>query len=386
MAIKNALISVFDKSGLEDLCRSLQKHGVELYSTGGTATFLEEKFQLPVKRIEAVTQFPEMMDGRVKTLHPRVFGGILARRYYAKDLDEAARFEIPLFDLVVVNLYPFWDQRGKEVKEQASFVDIGGPSMIRAAAKNFDAVTVLSDPSDYPGFIQEFENGAGETTKSFRQRMASRTFQRTSAYDAMISSEWSEKGALPAGLSLEPQTPLRYGENPHQEAAWCGSASWRMLQGKELSYNNLLDAEAATRIVHEFQIPCLSIIKHGNPCGVAAGKEKLSALYSRALATDSKSAFGGIVATNQVVDAETAEAMSQIFLEVIICRKFEPAAAEILSKKKNLQTNGVGKPAFQRLRCEKCIGRMARAIGRQRRRPRLTSKRSPNSGSASTQG
>ena len=173
MAIKNALISVFDKSGLEDLCRSLQRHGVELYSTGGTATFLDEKFQLPVKRIEAVTQFPEMMDGRVKTLHPRVFGGILARRYYEKDLEEAARFEIPLFDLVVVNLYPFWDQRGKEIKEQASFVDIGGPSMIRAAAKNFDAVTVLSDPSDYAEFIQEFESGKGETTKSFRQRMAS---------------------------------------------------------------------------------------------------------------------------------------------------------------------------------------------------------------------
>jgi len=334
--IKSALVSVFDKAGLEPLARALAGRGVKLFSTGGTATALE-KLGLNVTKIESVTEFPEMMDGRVKTLHPRVFGGILARREVAEDREAAQTHGIPLFDLVVVNLYPFWDHKGKERAEQIKFIDIGGPSMIRAAAKNHATVAVLSDPKDYAEFLTELETNDGGTTEAFRYQLAARTFQRTAEYDQSIATEWA-KSALPTSLTLAPQTPLRYGENPHQKAAWTGpTPEWKVLQGKELSYNNLLDTEAALKIVEEFSDPAVAIIKHNNPCGAAVLKKPLLDVYKAALACDPKSAFGGIIATNQVIDKASAEAMAELFLEVVVAPGFEPGALEAFSKKKNLR-------------------------------------------------
>jgi len=354
--IRTALVSVFDKAGLEPLAKALVQKGVKLYSTGGTATALE-KLGLAVTKIEAVTEFPEMMDGRVKTLHPRVFGGILARRDFAEDLTAAQTHGIPLFDLVAVNLYPFWDHKGKPLADQIKFIDIGGPSMIRAAAKNHAAVTVLSHPSDYAEFLQELEAQNGATTLDFRFRMAARTFQRTAEYDQSIAAEWS-KSALPTGLSLSPQTPLRYGENPHQAAAWSGPTPppWKTLQGKELSYNNLLDTEAALRIIEEFSLPAVAIIKHNNPCGAAVLDRPLLEVYQSALACDSKSAFGGIIATNKTIDRETAAAMAELFLEVVLAPAFSPEAVEIFSKKKNLRLIEWAKPVSAAFEVRSALG------------------------------
>lgn len=355
--IRSALVSVFDKTGLEPLCRALQEFNVKIYSTGGTASAIE-KLGIPVTSIESVTQFPEMMDGRVKTLHPRVFGGILARREVAEDLEAAKKHEIPIFDLIVVNLYPFWDHRGKEIKEQTKFIDIGGPSMIRAASKNFDAVAVLSDPADYKEFLTEFQTNRGATTKGFRHQLAARTFRRTSQYDAMIASEWEAAGGLPKELSLTPQTPLRYGENPHQAAAWSGPqpTPWKVLQGKELSYNNLLDTEAALRLVSEFSRPAVSIIKHNNPCGVASLEATVEKVFEKALTTDSKSAFGGIVAANRGVDGAAANAMAALFLEVVVAPSFTTEAVEIFGKKKNLRLIEWASPKFQSIEVRNSMG------------------------------
>ena len=345
--VKTALISVFNKSGLPSLYPAFQTFNVVCYSTGGTANFLEKEKSLTVQRIEKLTEFPEMMEGRVKTLHPKVFGGILARRDHRNDIQEAQRLHIPLFDLVIVNLYPFADHIGKDWSEQVAFIDIGGPSMIRAAAKSFASVTALSDPSDYPEFLQELETHNGHTTLDFRKNMAIKTFERTFAYDSMIANEWGKATELPKTLSLYPQTPLRYGENPHQKAVWAGSSSWRCLQGKELSYNNLLDADGAVKIAFDFQDACVSIVKHNNPCGVASQKDEvIGVLFERALSTDPKSAFGGIVATNREVDEAAAVAMSKMFLEVIVAPGFTEAAKKILAGKKNLRLITWQKPHF----------------------------------------
>lgn len=354
--IRHALISVFDKAGLEPLCRALHEKKTRIYSTGGTSAFIE-KLGIPVTAIEKVTEFPEMMDGRVKTLHPKVFGGILARRGEPEDMKAATEHGIALFDLVVVNLYPFWEHQGKPVGEQVKFIDIGGPSMLRAGSKNFEAVTVLSHPSDYPEFLRELEKNNG-TVRAFRHRMATRTFQRTAEYDAMIANAWGTSEQLPTQLLLSPQKTLRYGENPHQAGAWAGTepSPWQVLQGKELSYNNLLDTEAATRLVSEFEESAVAIVKHNNPCGAACGPGELSTIFERALQGDSKSAFGGVVATNRPVDAKTAEAMSAIFLEVILAPKFDLAAVEILSKKKNLRLIAWEKPVFQPVEVRTALG------------------------------
>ncbi len=353
--IRTALVSVFDKTGLEPLAKALTAKGVALYSTGGTATALE-KLGLSVTRIEEVTQFPEMMDGRVKTLHPKVFGGILARREVSEDLESAKQHQIPLFDLIVVNLYPFWEHKGKSLPEQIKFIDIGGPSMIRAAAKNHAAVTVLSHPSDYSEFLKEW-NAQGGTREAFRHQLAIRTFQRTADYDLSIATEWA-KAKLPTSLSLSPQTTLRYGENPHQAAAWAGPQPppWQVLQGKELSYNNLLDTEAALRIVEEFQTPAVAIIKHNNPCGAATADSPLKEVYQLALATDSKSAFGGIIAVNRRVDRATAEAMAELFLEVVIAPQFDTDAVEAFSKKKNLRLITWEKPTTAPFEVRSALG------------------------------
>jgi phosphoribosylaminoimidazolecarboxamide formyltransferase/IMP cyclohydrolase len=337
LPIKRALISVFDKSGLEPICHELKKIGAQIYSTGGTAKYLQEK-GFEIVSIESITEFPEMMDGRVKTLHPKVFGGILARRSESEDLAAAESHDIPLFDLVVVNLYPFWEHLNDPREVQAKYVDIGGPSMLRAAAKNAVSVTVLSSPSDYSGFISELDRFKG-TSLSFRYSMSAHTFQRTSEYDSLIAQTWSpNEDSLPQSLSFGKLNTLRYGENPHQKAAWGSKEQkWKVLQGKELSYNNLLDADSAVRLNNEFSLPAVTIVKHNNPCGVASGELPLNTLFAKALSCDSKSAFGGIVAVNREVTAEVAEAMANIFLEVIIAPSFNLESKEILAQKKNLR-------------------------------------------------
>ena len=356
--IKTALISVSDRAGLDELCRTLHKFGVTLYATGGTAKHIEDTVMLPVHKVESLTQFPEMMDGRVKTLHPKIFGGILARRDHPKDLEEARTFEIPLFDLVIVNLYPFPDHLGKPPKKQSSFVDIGGPSLIRAAAKNFVAVTVASDPADYAELAQELTAHQGSTTILFRHKLAARSFQRTSEYDALIASEWSDASEFPKIISLGKVQVLRYGENPHQKGAWAGPAEegWKVLQGKELSYNNLLDAQAAAALVSDFRTPAVAIVKHNNPCGASAGDLSGEELFKRALAADDKSAFGGIVAFNMGVDDTAAEALSTIFLEVVIAPEFTPEALIVLAKKKNLRLIEVARPLDQKIEIRAALG------------------------------
>lgn len=351
--IQKVLVSVWDKSGLEILAPLFKSLGVETYSTGGTAKHLEN-LGLKVTAVEDVTEFPEMLAGRVKTLHPKIFGGILARREEKEDQKQVKEFGIPLFDLVIVNLYPFWDHLKDPTSDQAQFVDIGGPSMIRAAAKNHSHVTVASDPSDYPLLIEELKKYQG-TTYPFRKKMAGLTFERTSAYDAMIAKAWGES-ELPTQLPLAQQTPLRYGENPHQKAAWSGKPSWESLQGKELSYNNLLDSEAAVRLTSEFKETAVAIIKHNNPCGVASFPGKLADVYTAALNCDPKSAFGGIVSFNQPVDAATAELVSQHFFEVILAPEFEAAALDIFSKKKNLRLIRWEKPEFQTFEIRSSLG------------------------------
>ncbi|MBY0369650.1 bifunctional phosphoribosylaminoimidazolecarboxamide formyltransferase/IMP cyclohydrolase [bacterium] len=350
--VQKALLSVFDKSGLEPLARALHQGGVQLYSTGGTYKYLTEDLKLPATKVDSITEFPEMMDGRVKTLHPKIFGGILARRSENADIQAAQTHGIPLFDLIVVNLYDFASTLGKPREEQVRLVDIGGPAMLRAASKNHEAVAVLSDPADYPPFLKEFAAHSGQTTLEFRFGQAVRTFERTARYDAAIVAEWRQgAGGFADSLSLTPQTPLRYGENPHQKAAWAGpSDAWDVLQGKELSYNNLLDTEAAVRVVLEFKSPALSIIKHNNPCGVATGEFSSAELFARAFAADSKSAFGGIVACNRPVDAQAARAIGEIFLEVVAAPEFSEEALQIFSQKKNLRLvrmKNLALPAFE---------------------------------------
>jgi len=351
--IRNALISVSDKSGLEPLCRKLYEWGVRIYSTGGTAKAIES-MGIPITSVEELTRTPEMLDGRVKTLNPAIFGGILARRDHPEDVNEVKIHQLTLFDLVVVNFYPFHEHLGKGVDEQTPFIDIGGPALIRAASKNHRWVTVLSDPLDYPEFLSTAGNQQG-VELPFRREMAKKSFLRVSRYDWSIFTEW-EKSEFPQKLDLGSQSFLRYGENPHQKAAWSGKPDWQLLQGKELSYNNLLDSEAAIQLVSEFSEGSLAIIKHGNPCGVAWGSESAAELFTQAFEADSKSAFGGIVATNQVIDAKSAHLFSEVFLEVIISPRFQPAALSILSKKKNLRLIEWPTPYFQNYEVRAAMG------------------------------
>ncbi len=362
LPIKRALLSVSEKTGLEELASALDERGVSLYATGGTATFLDAH-GLSITEVETVTQFPEMLGGRVKTLHPRIFGGILARREEPKDMEECRRFELPLFDLVVVNLYPFWDHLRKSTDEQSSFVDIGGPSLIRAAAKNHRAVAVLSSPKDYSGFLAEFRD-TGTISLPFRKACAAKTFARVSEYDGMIAKAWSEEvtegTSLPQWISFAAQEPLRYGENPHQTAVYVRTekAGWNVLQGKELSYNNLLDAEAAQRLANEFTNRAVAIIKHNSPCGVAVGRDKepLAKVFDRAWNADSKSAFGGIVATNSPVDEATATAIAGGFVEVVIAPSFSDGAKTVLAAKKNLRLIEWAKPQGQGFEVRPSLG------------------------------
>ncbi|WP_305097738.1 bifunctional phosphoribosylaminoimidazolecarboxamide formyltransferase/IMP cyclohydrolase [Croceibacterium aestuarii] len=352
VTIRRALLSVSDKSGLADLGSKLAKAGVELISTGGTAQALREA-GLDVRDVSEVTGFPEMMDGRVKTLHPLIHGGLLAVR---DDPEHAAAMEahdIAAIDLVVVNLYPFEEtvMRGADRDTVIENIDIGGPSMVRSAAKNHAYVTIVTDPADYDTLYEELAANDGATTLDFRRKMAAKAFAATAAYDAMIS-QWfafADQGQMfPDMIAVNGRklAELRYGENPHQKAAVyeplgphiAGLPQAEQVQGKELSYNNYNDADAALELCAEFkgQDPAVVIVKHANPCGVAQGPSLLRA-WTDALQCDSVSAFGGIVAVNRPLDGPTAEAICEIFTEVVVAPGADDAARAAFAKKKNLR-------------------------------------------------
>ena len=344
--IRRALLSVSDKTGLVEFARFLAGRGVELISTGGTAKALRDA-GVKVIELSDYTGFPEMMDGRVKTLHPKVHGGLLQRRDLATHREQAQKHGIPTIDLVVVNLYPFEQTVAKPdctAELAIENIDIGGPSMLRSAAKNHEAVTVVVDPADYASVQKEMEKG-GDTTSVTRQKLAAKVFRHTSHYDHLISSyltRLAETDPLQetAGILRRRAQALRYGENPHQKAALYGNflESFRQRHGKELSYNNVLDLSAAAGLIAEFREaePTLAILKHTNPCGVGTGK-KLAEAWEKAFATDRLAPFGGIIAANRPLDGETAKAIAEIFSEVILAPSFSPEALQILQAKKNLR-------------------------------------------------
>ncbi|SFB54286.1 phosphoribosylaminoimidazolecarboxamide formyltransferase / IMP cyclohydrolase [Rhizobium sp. NFR07] len=359
--IRTALLSVSDKSGIIELARALSEQGVKLLSTGGTHKAIAAA-GLDVTDVSEVTGFPEIMDGRVKTLHPNVHGGLLSIR---DDEDHVAAMKehgIEGIDLAVINLYPFEEVRaaGGDYPTTVENIDIGGPAMIRASAKNHAYVTIVTDPADYAALIEALKANGGETEYAFRQKLAAKAYARTAAYDTAISNWFAE--------ALEIETPvyrtiggvlkeaMRYGENPHQSAGFYvtgenrpGVATAKLLQGKQLSYNNINDTDGAFELIGEFaadQGPACAIIKHANPCGVATGST-LKDAYLRALACDSTSAFGGIIAVNQLLDAETAEEIVKLFTEVIIAPEVSDEAQQIIAAKKNLRllvTGGLPDP------------------------------------------
>jgi len=347
--IQRALLSVSDKTGLVPLAQILAAAGVELISTGGTARTLREA-GLAVKDISEHTGFPEMLDGRVKTLHPKVHGGLLFIRGDANHETTVREHGIAPIDLVVVNLYPFEQTVAKpdvSLHDAIENIDIGGPSMLRSAAKNHDSVTVVVDPLDYAEVSGQIK-GDGNTTLELRRKLAAKVFARTAAYDGAIAAHLQKEfktgpdSGLPASLSISAPLvqPLRYGENPHQKAALYGKFRdfFQQLHGKELSYNNILDLTAAANLVAEFagDPPTLAILKHMNPCGVGQGTD-LRAAWDKALATDQQAPFGGIIAVNRALDGACADAIAEIFSEVIIAPDFSAEALAILQKKKNLR-------------------------------------------------
>ena len=350
--VRRALISLSDKNGLGELAAGLAKHGVEIVSTGGTAAKVTEN-GVAVRDISDLTGFPEMMDGRVKTLHPKVHGGLLGVRDNPAHAAAMEEHQIEPIDLVVVNLYPFLKtvMSGSDRDTVIENIDIGGPSMVRSAAKNHAHVAIVTDPADYQALLSELDAHNGCTTLELRKKLAAKAYALTAAYDSVISQwfafsdqgqRWPETWVLANQLKM----PLRYGENPHQEAALYlpvgpttrGIAQAEQVQGKELSYNNLNDANAAFELVSEFRDsePTVVIVKHANPCGVAT-RGRLVDAWKEALACDSVSAFGGIVATNRPLDAETAEAITQIFTEVVVAPDADDEAKAIFAKKKNLR-------------------------------------------------
>ncbi|HVU18983.1 MAG TPA: bifunctional phosphoribosylaminoimidazolecarboxamide formyltransferase/IMP cyclohydrolase [Candidatus Didemnitutus sp.] len=347
---KLALLSVSDKQGLVEFARSLvNHHGYTLLSTGGTAKLLAG-VGLPVTEVGTHTGFPEIMEGRVKTLHPKIHGGLLARRDKPEHLEQAKANRIELIDLVVVNLYPFEQTVAKphvEFEEAVENIDIGGPSMLRSAAKNHESVTVVCDPADYPAVLSALAQPA--ELSALRRKLALKVFQRTSAYDGAIAAYLEKQAVEPdldalSGfpekytLSLRKAQNLRYGENPHQKAALYGAFHdhFSQLQGKELSYNNILDITSASYLIAEFARPTVAILKHTNPCGVGSA-ENLLAAWEKAYATDRQAPFGGIIIVNQTLDEEVAQQIKEIFTEVIIAPRFSEAALAILAKKKNLR-------------------------------------------------
>ena len=370
--IRRALLSVSDKTGLADFARALAGHGVALVSTGGTAAALKAA-GLAVMDVAELTGFPEMMDGRVKTLHPKVHGALLAIRGNAEHYIAASDHAIQPIDLLVVNLYPFEATvaKGAAYDDCVENIDVGGPAMIRGAAKNHESVTVVVEPSDYARVLAEMSGNAGATTLALRREMAAKAYARTAAYDAAISNWFANQNKTDApewrAFGGRLGQALRYGENPHQTAAMyvsdChrfGVATAKQVQGKELSYNNINDTDAAFELVSEFAAskPAVAIIKHANPCGVAEGAT-LKEAYHKALACDSVSAFGGIIALNQTLDAAAAEEIGKVFTEVIIAPDATADAKAILAAKKNLRlllTGGLADPRFSGLAVRSIAG------------------------------
>ena len=344
LPIKRALVSVFDKTGLEDLVRGLHDAGVELVSTGGSAALIEG-LGLPVTKVEDLTGFPECLDGRVKTLHPRVHAGILADRRLPEHVAQLEELEVAPFDLVVVNLYPFAATvaSGAGVQDCIEKIDIGGPSMVRAAAKNHASVAIITDGADYSRALDAARSGG--FTLAEREALAAKAFVHTATYDVQVASwmgsvltDTSEGTGFPAwiGGTYEKSTVLRYGENPHQKAALylngfgpAGLARAEQLHGKEMSYNNYVDTDAARRAANDFAEPAVAIIKHANPCGIAVGADVAEA-YVRANATDPTSAFGGVIAVNRPVSVAMAEVMKETFTEAIVAPAYEDGAVEVL--------------------------------------------------------
>jgi phosphoribosylaminoimidazolecarboxamide formyltransferase/IMP cyclohydrolase len=372
--IARALLSVSDKTGLAELGRALARHGVELVSTGGTAKALREA-GLEVRDISDLTGFPEMMDGRVKTLHPKVHGGLLAVRDDPDHMAAMAAHGIGAIDLVVVNLYPFLEtvMKGAERPEIIENIDIGGPSMVRSAAKNHAFVTIVTDPADYSDLIAALDAFGGATALELRKRLAAKAFAATATYDAMIASwfgfaDQGERFPETLPIVLKRGTELRYGENPHQQAAFYapagphgqGIGQAEQVQGKALSYNNYADADAALELAAEFRDadPACVIVKHANPCGVASAAT-LAEAYEAAFACDSVSAFGGIIAVNRPLDRATAERIASIFTEVVIAPDADEAAKAVFAAKKNLRlllTGGLPDPARPGLAVRSILG------------------------------
>ncbi|MER5941347.1 bifunctional phosphoribosylaminoimidazolecarboxamide formyltransferase/IMP cyclohydrolase [Streptomyces sp. NPDC001928] len=359
-AIRRALVSVYDKTGLEDLARGLHEAGVELVSTGSTAAKIAAA-GVPVTKVEELTGFPECLDGRVKTLHPRVHAGILADLRLEDHQRQLAELGIEPFDLVVVNLYPFRETvaSGATPDECVEQIDIGGPSMVRAAAKNHPSVAVVTDPDAYAAVLQAVREGG--FTLELRKLFAARAFQHTAAYDVAVAS-WFASSYAPLddsqfpeflGATWERENTLRYGENPHQPAALYvdgnggGLAKAEQLHGKEMSYNNYTDTDAARRAAYDHAEPAVAIIKHANPCGIAVGADVAEA-HRKAHACDPLSAFGGVIAVNRPVSKEMAEQVAEIFTEVIVAPDYEDGALEALAKKKNIRVlrcpEGPGNP------------------------------------------
>jgi phosphoribosylaminoimidazolecarboxamide formyltransferase/IMP cyclohydrolase len=357
--IRTALLSVSDKTGIVELARALHQHGVKLISTGGTAKLLVDN-GLPVNEVSEITGFPEMLDGRVKTLHPKVHGGLLARRSLPEHRAALEEHGIQTIDLLIVNLYPFRQATARPdctLEQAIENIDIGGPAMLRAAAKNYADVTVVVEPADYACVLEEM-NAGGAISYATRLALAKKVFAHTAEYDGMITNyltalqdspepaQIPARDAYPEKLHLQfvKVQDMRYGENPHQSAAFYRDAnpvpgalaSYTQLQGKELSYNNIADADAAWECVKTFQQPACVIIKHANPCGVAIGTDTREA-YGKAFKTDPTSAFGGIIAFNQAIDGKTAEAVSKQFVEVLIAPAFSDEARAVLTSKQNVR-------------------------------------------------
>lgn len=336
--ITSALISVFYKDGLEPIVKKLHEQGVSIYSTGGTQAFIEG-LNIPCIAVEDVTSYPSILGGRVKTLHPKVFGGILARRDYEPDQQHVAEYEIPLFDLVIVDLYPF-EETVKNTNEESAIIekiDIGGVSLIRAAAKNYKDVNIVSSRNQYDHIVNLLNEKGGETSIEDRKRLAAEAFTECAHYDVAIADYFNKDSEAESfQLSVNNKKSLRYGENPHQKGAFFGDidAIFDQLNGKELSYNNLVDVDAACAIIAEFSKPAFSVIKHTNVCGVAERDDVVSA-WNAALAGDPESAFGGVLATNQTITKEVAEKINELFFEILIAPAFDEDALEILKSKKN---------------------------------------------------
>tara|TARA_B110000211_G_scaffold122117_2_gene140831 strand:+ start:2349 stop:3869 length:1521 start_codon:yes stop_codon:yes gene_type:complete len=334
--IKNALISVFHKDGLGPIVQQLNQLGIEIYSTGGTQKFIEEE-GIKVNRVEDLTSYPSILGGRVKTLHPNIFGGILSRRELESDKEQLNQYNIPEFDLVIVDLYPFEKTVSSGASEQNIIekIDIGGISLIRAAAKNFKDVLIVSERSQYSELLSILENGKGDTDLNTRNKFAGKAFNISSHYDTAIFNYFNEEEIVFKQSVVENKT-LRYGENPHQKGVFFGNLSemFDQLHGKELSYNNLLDVDAAVSLISEFEETTFIVMKHNNACGIAS-RNTLVDSWKDALEADPVSAFGGVLITNQELDRTTAEEINKIFFEVIIAPSYSEDALEILKSKKN---------------------------------------------------